>query len=192
MCPPRYWSLHVLNSDNPLKVITSSQGHFEKLTKGSISGYLSEVVEKCLNDVDGSKEYCQVTLIIWDSFLHDVQDTLSSILQEYSCRPEYDVGKATCPDIRHVIGLLTKVEELLLSLPSQLRDWHTLAHLAYQNLWLESVWLVLVNNSSKYNTQIHKWKNPHFWANKNCTVWSLKFDEACTQDEPYCSLTHHA
>ena len=124
----------MLNSDDPLKVIASAQGHFEKLTKGSVSGYLSEVVEKCLNDVDGGKEYCQVTSSVWDSFLHDVQDTLSSVLQEYGCGPEYDVGEATRSDIRHVIGLLTEVEELLLSSPSQLRDWHALGRLAYQNL----------------------------------------------------------
>ena len=90
----------MLNSDDPLKVIASTQGRFEKLTKGSISGYSSEVVEKCLNDIDGSKEYCQVTSSIWDSFLHDVQDTLSSVLQEYSCGPEYDVGEAMRSDIR--------------------------------------------------------------------------------------------
>ena len=75
-----------------------------------------------------------MTSSVWDSFLHDVQDTLSSVLQEYDCGPEYDVGEATRSDIRHVIGLLTEVEELLLSSPSQLRDWHALGRLAYQNL----------------------------------------------------------
>ncbi|EDR04409.1 uncharacterized protein LACBIDRAFT_330686 [Laccaria bicolor S238N-H82] len=123
-----------LDNDDPLKVIASAQGHFEKLTRGSISGYLSEVVERCLNDIDGSKEYCQVTSSVWDSFLHDVQDTLSSVLQEYGCRPEYDVGEATHLDIRHVIGLIAEVEELLLSSPSQLWEWHALGRLAYQNL----------------------------------------------------------
>ena len=72
-----------MNSDDPLKVIASAQGHFEKLTKGSAVQYLSEVVEKCLHDVDGAKEYCQALSSMWDNFLHEVQDALSLVLQEY-------------------------------------------------------------------------------------------------------------
>lgn len=69
---------------------------------------------------------------MWDGFLHDVQDTLSSILQEYGCGPEYDVANAVCSNVRRVISLLTEVEELLISSPHQLRDWYALGRLSYQ------------------------------------------------------------
>lgn len=113
----RYWSLRFMTSENPLKVIASAQGKFEKLTKGSVSDYLSNIVEKCLNDVNGAKEYCQEVSHVWDSFLHDVQDTLSSILQEYGCRPECDVANAVCSNVWHIIALLTEVEEHLIMSP---------------------------------------------------------------------------
>lgn len=122
-----------MNSDDPLKVIASTQGCFEKLTKGSTFQYLSEVVEKCLHDIDGAKEYCQALLSMWDNYLHEVQDALSSVLQEYGCRLEYDIANAVHSDVWHVIGLLTKIEELLMLSPSQLGDWHALGCLAYQN-----------------------------------------------------------
>ena len=122
-----------MNSDDPLKVIASVQGQFEKLTKGSAVQYLSDVVERCLHDVDGAREHCQALSSMWDNYLHEVQDALSSVLQEYGCGLEYDMANEVRSDVRHVIGLLTKVEELLMLSPSQLGDWHALRRLAYQN-----------------------------------------------------------
>lgn len=122
-----------MNSADPLKVIALAQGEFEKLTKGSVFEYLSEIVEHCLNNVDGAKEYCEAVSTMWDIFLHDVQDILSSILQEYGCGPEYDVTNAVRSDIRHVIDLLTEVEEQVMSSPSQLGHLHALGRLAFQD-----------------------------------------------------------
>jgi hypothetical protein len=122
-----------MTSENPMKVIAAAQEQFEELTKGSVSDYLSDLVEQFLNDIDGAKDYCQEVSHMWDSFLHDVQDTLSSILQEYGCGPEYDVANGVCLNVRRIIGLLTEVEEHLISSPSQLGAWYALGHLSYQN-----------------------------------------------------------
>ena len=70
---------------------------------------------------------------MWDNYLHEVQDALLLVLQEYGCGLEYDMANEVRSDVRHVIGLLTEVEELLMLSPSQLGDWHALGRLAYQN-----------------------------------------------------------
>ena len=122
-----------MNSADPLTAIASAQGEFEKLTKGSVFEYLSEIVDHCLNNVDGAKDYCKAVSSMWDIFLHDVQDILSSILQEHGCGPEYEVANAVRTDVRHVIDLFTEVEELVISSPSQLGALHAFGRLAYQN-----------------------------------------------------------